>query len=52
MQPTAWQFREKIQVPFFAHYLKDRPIDLDKDLGRGRSDRKRPAAPVATASPR
>jgi putative CocE/NonD family hydrolase len=31
--PTAWQFREKIQVPFFAHYLKDRPIGLDKDFG-------------------
>jgi uncharacterized protein len=27
--PTAWQYREKIQVPFFAHYLKDRPVDLD-----------------------
>jgi putative CocE/NonD family hydrolase len=32
-QPTAWQFREKIEVPFFAHYLKDRPLDLDKVLG-------------------
>ncbi len=32
-KPTAWQFREKIQAPFFAHYLKDRPIDLDQDLG-------------------
>jgi putative CocE/NonD family hydrolase len=31
--PTAWQFREQIQVPFFAHYLKDRSIALDKDLG-------------------
>jgi putative CocE/NonD family hydrolase len=30
--PTAWQYREKIQVPFFAHYLKDRPIALDKEL--------------------
>ncbi len=29
--PTAWQYREKIQVPFFAHYLKDRPIALDKE---------------------
>jgi putative CocE/NonD family hydrolase len=28
--PTAWQFREKIQRPFFAHYLKDRPLELDK----------------------
>jgi putative CocE/NonD family hydrolase len=33
-QPTAWQFREKIEVPFFAHYLKDRPVDLDKGLGQ------------------
>jgi uncharacterized protein len=32
-QPTAWQFREKIEVPFFAHYLKDRPIALDKEIG-------------------
>jgi putative CocE/NonD family hydrolase len=31
--PTAWQFREKIQLPFFAHYLKDRPIAFDDDLG-------------------
>jgi putative CocE/NonD family hydrolase len=30
--PTAWQFREKIQLPFFAHYLKDRSIALDQDL--------------------
>ena len=33
-KPTAWQFREKIEVPFFAHYLKDRPLVLDKELGR------------------
>jgi uncharacterized protein len=39
-QPTAWQFREKIEVPFFAHYLKDRPLDLDKDLGQVESDGK------------
>jgi putative CocE/NonD family hydrolase len=32
-KPTAWQYREKLEVPFFAHYLKDRPIDLDRDLG-------------------
>ncbi len=31
--PTAWQYREKIQVPFFAHYLKDRPIGLDEEFG-------------------
>jgi putative CocE/NonD family hydrolase len=30
--PTAWQYREKIQVPFFAHYLKDRPAHLADDL--------------------
>jgi putative CocE/NonD family hydrolase len=30
--PTAWQFREKIQRPFFAHYLKDRPLELDKSV--------------------
>jgi putative CocE/NonD family hydrolase len=30
--PTAWQFRERIEVPFFAHYLKDRSIVLDKDF--------------------
>jgi uncharacterized protein len=33
-QPTAWQFREKIEVPFFAHYLKDRPLSLEKEFGR------------------
>ena len=32
-QPTAWQFREKIEVPFFAHYLKDQPLNLDKEIG-------------------
>ena len=32
--PTAWQFRAKIQVPFFAHYLKDRPLAVDQDLRR------------------
>ncbi len=37
---TAWQFREKIEVPFFAHYLKDRPLDLDKGLGRVEPDAK------------
>jgi putative CocE/NonD family hydrolase len=31
-QPTAWQFREKIEVPFFAHFLKDKPIALDKEI--------------------
>jgi uncharacterized protein len=31
-QPTAWQFREKIEVPFFAHHLKDRPIDRSVGL--------------------
>ncbi len=35
--PTAWQYREKIQVPFFAHYLKDRPIALDLELTGGPS---------------
>jgi putative CocE/NonD family hydrolase len=30
--PTAWQFREKLQRPFFAHYLKDRPLELDKEF--------------------
>jgi putative CocE/NonD family hydrolase len=30
--PTAWQFRQKIQAPFFAHYLKDRSADVHKDL--------------------
>jgi putative CocE/NonD family hydrolase len=39
-KPTAWQFREKIEVPFFAHYLKDRPLELDKDLGQVESDGK------------
>ena len=39
-QPTAWQFREKIEVPFFAHYLKDRPLDLDKELGHHDTDEK------------
>ena len=33
IKPTAWQFREKIEVPFFAHYLKDRPLVLDKEIG-------------------
>ncbi len=38
--PTAWQFREKLQRPFFAHYLKDRPLDLDKEFrgDPGRAD--------------
>ena len=39
-QPTAWQFREKIEVPFFAHYLKDRPLDLDKEIGQVAHDEK------------
>ena len=39
-KPTAWQFREKIEVPFFAHYLKGRPIEFDKDLGRVKLDTK------------
>lgn len=45
--PTAWQFREKIQRPFFAHYLKDRPLELDssivgaKGAGISASDRRR-----------
>jgi putative CocE/NonD family hydrolase len=39
-KPTAWQFREKIEVPFFAHYLKDRPIDLDLDVGLDESKEK------------
>jgi putative CocE/NonD family hydrolase len=30
--PTAWQFREKLQRPFFAHYLKGRPLELDKQF--------------------
>ena len=49
-QPTAWQFREKIEVPFFAHYLKDRPLKLDKEFGGLESDEK--AEPPATASAR
>lgn len=32
--PTAWQFREKLQRPFFAHYLKDRPLALDRSIVR------------------
>jgi putative CocE/NonD family hydrolase len=32
-KPTAWEFREKIEAQFFAHYLKDRPINLELDLG-------------------
>jgi putative CocE/NonD family hydrolase len=38
--PTAWQFREKIEVPFFAHYLKDRPVALDKEISGDASDQK------------
>jgi uncharacterized protein len=30
--PTAWQYREKIQRPFFAYHLKDRPLELDKEF--------------------
>ena len=39
-KPTAWQFREKIEVPFFAHYLKDRPLKLDNELDRVEADEK------------
>ena len=38
--PTAWQFREKLQRPFFAHYLKDRPLALDKEFGPEPSEAK------------
>ena len=38
--PTAWQYREKIQVPFFAYYLKDRPVNLDKQFLGGLSREK------------
>ena len=38
--PTAQQYREKIQRPFFAHYLKERPIDLDKEFGGGTAKEK------------
>src|SRR5262245_18765425 len=30
--PTAWQYREKIQRPFFAHHLKGRPLELDREF--------------------
>jgi putative CocE/NonD family hydrolase len=30
--PTAWQYREKIQRPFFAHHLKGRPLELEKEF--------------------
>ncbi len=47
--PTAWQFREKLQRPFFAHYLKDRPLALDKDFvperAEARSETARPGFP-------
>ena len=43
-KPTAWQFREKVEAPFFSHYLKDRPLELDKDLGGTESNGKGPAA--------
>ncbi len=35
--PTAWQFREKIQRPFFAHYLKGRGLDLEPTFRPGDS---------------
>ena len=47
-QPTAWQFREKIQLPFFAHYLKDRPLNLDKEIGQVESDGNNGASGHAT----
>jgi putative CocE/NonD family hydrolase len=34
--PTARQYREKIQLPFFAHFLKDRPAGIDKEFAGGR----------------
>jgi putative CocE/NonD family hydrolase len=40
--PTAWQFREQIQLPFFARYLKDRPIDLTRGLALEPSREGRP----------
>ncbi len=33
--PTAWQFREKIQRPFFAHHLKGRSLDLEPAFRSG-----------------
>ena len=51
-QPTAWQFREKIEVPFFAHYLKDRPLVLDKDDWRTGARMKRPGPAVTTGCPK
>ena len=35
--PTAWQFREKIQRPFFAHHLKGRSLDLEPAFRSGGS---------------
>ncbi len=50
-QPTCWQFREKIEVPFFGHYLKDRPLDLDKEIGRAATEDEG-ARPSAAAFPK
>jgi putative CocE/NonD family hydrolase len=36
--PTAWQFREKLERPFFAHYLKNRPLELDRAIFDARAD--------------
>jgi putative CocE/NonD family hydrolase len=34
--PTAWQYREKIQRPFFAHHLKGRPLELEREFDPGK----------------
>ncbi len=51
-KPTAWQFREKIQVPFFAHYLKDRPLELDKEFGRVEAAKEQSGDAVRAVCPR
>jgi uncharacterized protein len=43
-QPTAWQFREKIEVPFFAYYLKGRPLDLGQEFDSARPGKTASAA--------
>jgi putative CocE/NonD family hydrolase len=47
--PTAWQYREKIQRPFFAHHLKGRPLGLEKEFdlepGQGGSSTDRSRIP-------